>query len=334
MKAIRGATTVSADTPEEIRQAVKELLLKIKEQNKLNEEDILFILFSNTADIHSLYPAKAAREAGFAGPALFSAAEPDIEGSLRHCIRVLLLVENCFEVKHVYLHGAANLRKDLKKFAIALDGPSGSGKSTIAKILAKEYNILYLDTGAMYRACALQALNDGVDIGDARAVEAMLGNMRLHIEYKDGAQHTFLGEKDVSEEIRRPEVSMAASNISALRCVRTKMVDMQREIAGKMSCVLDGRDIGSYVLPDAEFKFYITAAVSVRAKRRYDELKAKGYDVDLKSLEKEIELRDKNDSTREFSPLVQAADAAYLDTSDMTIEEVIASIKSKIQEKV
>lgn len=334
MKAIRGATTVSADTPEEIRGAVKELLLAIKEQNKLTEADIAFILFSNTADIRSLYPAKAAREAGFAGPALFSAAEPDIEGALPLCIRVMLLADNCSEAKHVYLRGAANLRKDLKKFAVALDGPSGSGKSTIAKILAKEYNILYLDTGAMYRACALQALDDGVDMKDERSVEAMLARMQLRIEYKDGVQHTCLGDRDVSEEIRRPDVSMAASNISALRCVRLKMVDMQREIAGKMSCVLDGRDIGSYVLPNAEFKFYVTASVSVRAKRRYDELRAKGYDVDLKELEAEIEQRDKNDSTREFSPLVRAEDAVYIDTSDLSVGQVVELIKSKIQEKV
>ena len=127
---------------------------------------------------------------------------------------------------------------------------------------------------------------------------------------------------------------MAASDISALRCVRMKMVDMQREIAAKMSCVLDGRDIGSYVLPNAEFKFYITASVAVRAKRRYSELKAKGYDVDLNMLEKEIEQRDRNDSTRKFSPLVQADDAVYVDTSDMTVEQVVSFIKSKIQEKV
>ena len=155
-----------------------------------------------------------------------------------------------------------------------------------------------------------------------------------HIEYENGIQHTYLGDRDVSEEIRRPEVSMAASDISALRCVRMKMVDMQREIAAKMSCVLDGRDIGSYVLPNAEFKFYITASVAVRAKRRYSELKAKGYDVDLNMLEKEIEQRDRNDSTREFSPLVQADDAVYVDTSDMTVEQVVSFIKSKIQEKV
>ena len=334
MKAIRGATTVSADSPDAIRAAVKELLDEIKGQNKLSAEDIVFILFSNTSDIRSLYPAKAAREAGYSSAALFSAAEPDIENSLKLCIRVMLMVENCFEVKHIYLRGAAALRKDLAKFSVALDGPSGSGKSTVAKILARDYNILYLDTGAMYRACALHAIQEGIEPSDEKAVEKMLADMQLKIEYIGGEQHTLLGEKDVSEEIRRPDVSMAASKISALPCVRLKMVEMQRSIAAKMSCVLDGRDIGSYVLPNAEFKFFITASCAVRAKRRYEELKAKGYDVDLKKLEEEIAQRDLNDSTRSFSPLVQAEDAILVDTSNMTIAEVVEYIKKKIQERV
>ena len=186
----------------------------------------------------------------------------------------------------------------------------------------------------MYRACALQAIQKNVDPSDEKAVEKMLSDMQLKIEYVGGEQRTILGEQDVSDEIRRPDVSMAASKISALPCVRLKMVDMQRSIAAKMSCVLDGRDIGSYVLPNAEFKFFITASNAVRAKRRYEELKAKGYDVDLKKLEDEIALRDHNDSTRSFSPLVQAEDAVLVDTSNMTIEQVVAYIKKKIQERV
>ena len=334
MLAIRGATTITADEPQQIREAVAQLLREIAEKNRLRAEEMLFILFSNTADIRSLYPAKAAREAGFVSPALFSAAEPDIAGALPLCIRVLVLAEKEGKAAHVYLRGAASLRKDLKQFAVALDGPSGSGKSTVAKLLAEKFDILYLDTGAMYRACALYASRAGLSEFTEEAVRPLLASLPLRVEYIDGAQHTMLGEEDVSEAIRRPEVSMAASDISALRCVRMKMVDMQREIAAKMSCVLDGRDIGSYVLPNAEFKFYITASVAVRAKRRYSELKAKGYDVDLNMLEKEIEQRDRNDSTREFSPLVQADDAVYVDTSDMTVEQVVSFIKSKIQEKV
>lgn len=334
MKAIRGAITVNNDTPEEIRDAMKEMLGEICTKNCLKAEEIVCILLSNTQDIRSFYPAKAAREAGFSSVPLYSSAEPFIDGSLQRCIRVMVLAETDTPAVHVYLRGAANLRKDLKKFAVALDGPAGSGKSTVAKLLAKEYNILYLDTGAMYRACALKALSVAGGTVTEESAQSFISDIDLKIEYKNGNQRTILDGKDVSEEIRRPEVSMAASKISALKCVRMKMVDMQRKIASSMSCVLDGRDIGSYVLPNAEFKFYLTASSEVRARRRYDELRAKGYKVDLKELQKEIEERDLGDSTREFAPLVKADDALLVDTSAMSVEEVVAFIKAKIQEKV
>ena len=319
MLAIRGATTIAADEPQQIREAVAQLLREIAEKNRLRAEEMLFILFSNTADIRSLYPAKAAREAGFVSPALFSAAEPDIAGALPLCIRVLVLAEKEGKAAHVYLRGAASLRKDLKKFAVALDGPSGSGKSTVAKLLAEKFDILYLDTGAMYRACALYAARAGLSEFTEEAVRPLLASLPLRVEYIDGAQHTMLGEEDVSEAIRRPEVSMAASRISALRCVREKMVEMQRKIASERSCVLDGRDIGSFVLP---------------AERRCKELRAKGFAVELGAIQKEIEERDANDMNREFSPLVRAEDAVLVDTSDLTIGEVVDTICKKIQEKV
>ena len=334
MRAIRGATTVREDSPQAIREAVAELLKEIAARNASVRESCISILLSNTADIRSLYPAKAAREAGFSGCALFSAQEPSIDGALPLCIRVLVLAEGDAPVRHVYLRGAANLRKDLSRYSIALDGPSGSGKSTVAKRLARELDILYLDTGAMYRACACKASEAGVDLSDESAVEAMLASLDLRIEYRGGAQHTILDGRDVSEEIRRPEVSMAASKISALGCVRKKMVEMQRKIASEQSCVLDGRDIGTAVLPDAPFKFFVTASVPVRARRRYDELRAKGYTVDYDALEKEIEERDRNDASRAISPLRRAEDAVLVDTSDMSVDEVVAFIRRRIQEKV
>lgn len=334
MRAIRGATTVREDSPQEIREAVAELLKEIAARNASVQESCISILLSNTEDIRSLYPAKAAREAGFSGCALFSAQEPSIDGALPLCIRVLVLAEGDAPVRHVYLRGAANLRKDLSCYSIALDGPSGSGKSTVAKRLARELDILYLDTGAMYRACACKASEAGVDLSDESAVEAMLSSLDLRIEYRGGAQHTILDGRDVSEEIRRPEVSMAASKISALGCVRKKMVEMQRKIASEQSCVLDGRDIGTAVLPDAPFKFFVTASVPVRARRRYDELRAKGYTVDYDALEKEIEERDRNDASRAISPLRRAEDAVLVDTTDMSIDEVVAFIRRRIQEKV
>lgn len=213
---------------------------------------------------------------------------------------------------------------------IALDGPSGSGKSTIAKALSSRLNILYLDTGAMYRAVALKALFLGVDTFDIRGVSSFINEIDLQIKYVDGTQHTFLDGEDVSEKIREPRVSMAASNVSSLRCVRLKMVDMQREIASRMSCVLDGRDIGSYVLPDADYKFYVTASVDVRTERRYKELIAKGHEVDYELLKKEIIQRDFNDKNRDFAPLVKASDAIEIDTSDMSIEQVVDKVLSYV----
>lgn len=218
-----------------------------------------------------------------------------------------------------------------KILSIALDGPSGSGKSTVAKELSKKLNILYLDTGAMYRATALKAINLGVDTLDEKGVLAFINDIDLKIEYENGSQHTILDGIDVSEKIREPHVSMAASNISSLKCVRLKMVEMQRKIASSMSCVLDGRDIGSFVLPNADYKFYITADVTVRAKRRFIELSEKGHKVEFNQLKEEIERRDFNDKNRDFSPLKCADDAVVIDTSEMGINEVINKVLSYIK---
>ena len=335
MTVIRGATTIAEDTPDEIRAAVKELLEQIESRNALKRDEVVSIVFSSTSDIHSFYPAKAAREAGFESCSLFSAQEPDIEGGLKFCIRVMLFVEKNETPRHVYLRGARVLRKDVAQtFCVAIDGPAGSGKSTIAKLLARDYNILYLDTGAMYRACALACLRAGADVSDEAKVCDVLRSTSPDVVYRDGVQHTMLGGEDVSEAIRAPEVSMAASTVSKHISVRMKMVEKQREIASKMSCVLDGRDIGTFVLPDADFKFFLTAAPKVRAKRRADELAAKGYEVDLDALLKEIVARDEQDAAREIAPLKKADDAVLVDTSSMTIEEVLKTIKSKIQEKI
>ena len=219
-----------------------------------------------------------------------------------------------------------------KIIRIALDGPSGSGKSTIAKRLSNKLNILYLDTGAMYRATAIKALSLGIDTLDEKGVMTFINDIDLTVKYVDGAQRTILDGVDVSEKIREPHVSMAASNVSSLKCVRLKMVEMQRKIAGETSCVLDGRDIGSYVLPNADFKFYITASVEVRADRRFKELSLKGHKVDFEELKKEIEQRDYNDKTRDFAPLTKAFDAIEIDTSFMTIEQVIGKVLSVIGE--
>lgn len=214
---------------------------------------------------------------------------------------------------------------------IALDGPAGSGKSTVAKILANKLNILYLDTGATYRACALKCLLSGVDVNDETAVEKIIKNIDVKVEYKNGTQITLLDGNDVSTDIRKPEVSMLASAVSAHKAVREKMVDLQREVAKSMDCVLDGRDIGSNVLPNAEFKYYITADSKIRAERRYKELVERGTPVDFQKLHEEIVKRDYNDSHREFAPLKQCADAKLIDTSYMTIDEVVDTILKDVR---
>lgn len=216
---------------------------------------------------------------------------------------------------------------------IAIDGPAGAGKSTIAKLLAAKLGILYLDTGAMYRAVGLKALNTDVDISDAAAVEKMLANTEIDVRQENGVQHVYLDGKDVSTDIRENKVSKAASDISAVPCVRYKMVELQREIASKCDTVLDGRDIGTYVLPNAEHKIFLTASAEERAKRRYAELKAKGSDLSLEQIRDDIVKRDYNDSHRALAPLKKADDATEIDTTSMTIDEVVEKICAVIGEK-
>ena len=337
MTIIRGATTIEQDNKEQISDSVKELLDEIFSVNGLKKEEIRGFLFSLTTDIHSYHPAKAARECGYDYAPLFACIEPDIHGALPLCIRLMLFTEltDNRTVQHIYQKRAKALRKDISEILnIALDGPAGSGKSTIAKALARDYNILYLDTGAMYRACGLKALRLGIDPKDGVAVEKMLPALDVKVEYKEGTQHTILDGEDVSLAIRENAVSMAASSISAHPCVRMKMVELQREIARGTSCVLDGRDIGSTVLPNAKYKFFITADSKVRAMRRYKELSARGEVVDFDKLHAEILARDKQDSEREFSPLVCAKDAVVIDTSDMDIQAVVNAVKAVIQSTI
>lgn len=335
MIAIRGATTIENDCPQQIKERVKELLVELSDRNNLNPESIVCIMLSSTTDIHSYYPAKAAREAGFYSCPLFSCLEPEIDGALKLCIRLMILAEVSTPAKHVYLRGAIALRRDITEtFNIALDGPSGSGKSTISKIIGKKLNILCLDTGAMYRACALKCVREGISVTDTDAVSLLMKSINIEIKYENGEQHTFLDGSDVSEEIRRPEISMLASSVSALGCVREKMVSLQREIAAKFSCILDGRDIGTNVLPNAKFKFYLTASAEVRARRRTNENKQKGFETPYEEVLKEIIKRDNQDKNRKIAPLIQADDAILIDSSNMTIEEVIAFIENKVQEKI
>lgn len=209
---------------------------------------------------------------------------------------------------------------------IAIDGPAGAGKSTIARLAAKELGFIYVDTGAMYRAIALYLLDNKTDIYDEVVLKNALDNIHINIVYEAGVQHVFLDLQDVSTEIRSEKVGNMASTSSALPPVREKLLDLQRDIAAKNDVIMDGRDIGTNILPNAELKIYLTASVDVRAKRRYDELKLKGENPDLEEIKKGIETRDYQDMNRDIAPLKQAEDAVYIDSSDLTIAEVVDKI--------
>lgn len=211
-------------------------------------------------------------------------------------------------------------------YSIAIDGPGGAGKSTIAKIIAKKLGCVYIDTGAMYRAVGLFATRRGIDTNDAEALEKVMNEIEIDIENKGGEMHIFLCGEDVSDKIRTPEISMAASNVAKAVPVRLKLVELQRKLAEKSNVIMDGRDIGSYVLPNADVKIYLTADVEARAKRRYDELNEKGEKVELSDVLEDMKKRDFNDSNREFAPLCKAEDAILADTTGIGLEESIEMI--------
>lgn len=211
-------------------------------------------------------------------------------------------------------------------FNVAIDGPAGAGKSTIAKAVAAKKGYVYVDTGAMYRAMALYFLRANISKDDEAKISASVDDIKVSIKYEDGSQHVILNDEDVTGLIRTEEVGNMASATSVYGAVRTKLVALQQELAKTTDVIMDGRDIGTVVLPNADVKVFLTASVECRAKRRFDELKAKGENPDFDKIAKDIEERDYRDSHREISPLKQADDAILVDSSDMTIDEVVDAI--------
>ena len=212
-----------------------------------------------------------------------------------------------------------------------MDGPAGAGKSTVAKAVAAKLNLNYLDTGAMYRAVAYSFLNRGIDVNDHKTVISGLPGLDLRVEYLADGQHIFIRDEDVTPFIRTPEVSKGASDVAVIPEVRKKLVQIQRQVAEKYDIVMDGRDIGTYVLPDAEHKFYITASPAERAKRRYLEIHEQHPGITLEQIEKDIIARDETDMNRKFAPLRQAGDAMLVDTTNLSIKEVVALILGAIK---
>ncbi len=217
---------------------------------------------------------------------------------------------------------------------IAIDGPAGAGKSSIAKLVSKELGYIYVDTGALYRTVGLYSIRKGIDTKDAEAVTATLKDVEVKLGFVDGAQHVFLNGEDVSDAIRTPEASMGASNVSAIPAVRTFLFDLQRDIAKNNNCIMDGRDIGTVVLPDAQIKLFLTASPEARAERRYKELVEKGEKVEFQDVLDDINKRDYQDSHREIAPLKQAEDATLVDNSGCNLEEGTALVLGIIREKL
>lgn len=324
--AIRGATTINHNTREDILEKTEELLAQIIQKNKIDISQIISITFTATKDITQAYPAIAARQLGITRAALMCMQEMYVEGSLPMCIRVMLQIDkanNPMEIQHIYLHKAKKLRPDLlPKLSIAIDGPAGAGKSTIAKKIADTLNYVYIDTGAMYRAVAYYCRQHNIHWEDEHSVNSILDNIDIK----------YLNNEDVSNGIRTQEIANGASVVATYEKVRKKLVQLQRELAKKASVVMDGRDIGTHVLPNANLKIYLTASVSERAKRRFEELTKKGANPELVDIEREIIDRDYNDSNREISPLCKAHDAIEVDTTHKSIDEVVKEILNLVEE--
>ncbi len=335
---IRGATTVRENTEELILLETKSLLKNIMELNKLKSHDIINITFSATSDLNKVYPARAARDMGFTDTPLLCFQEMFVENSLDKCIRVMILCRLDMEkkdVRHVYLNEAKILRPDLcigednlkKTFTIAIDGPAASGKSTIAKKIAEKLNIEYIDSGAMFRAVTLYLLENKTSVEEADFDKIFKS---LELDFKN--RRMYMNSKDVEDKIRDNNISKNVSDVALNKAVRCELLEIQRKLGKNKSIIMDGRDIGTTVFPDARYKFFLTASVEERARRRYSELKNKGQDVDYASIVEELKTRDHIDSTREISPLKMADDAIKIDTSLMTIDEVVDAIIDHIEE--
>lgn len=336
--AIRGAITAEENTKEAILEASKEVLQAILTANHIDTKAIIQITFTCTKDLDAVYPAVAVRNMGITEAALMCMQEMNVKDSLEKCIRVAVLYQSdCLTqatVCHQYLKGAKKLRPDLSRFTLAIDGPAGAGKSTIAKSIAQKLRCTYIDTGAMYRTVGLFCIQNDIDYTNEDAVNHVLDQIGIDIVYEDTMQKIYLNGVDVSTAIRTQEVAASASKVATYRAVRSALVDMQRKLAATKSVVMDGRDIGTVVLPQATLKVFLTASAEERAKRRLLEYEAKGMNVVYETLLKEIQERDNQDAHRQVSPLRKADDGIEIDTTALSIETISERIIQLLQERL
>lgn len=338
MRGIRGATTVSENTKESIFDATKELVSEMIKANNVKIDEICDFIFTVTSDVTAAFPAAAVRSMGICDVPLLDMAAPEIDNSLKMCVRVLMHINTDLgndSLNHVYLRGAKVLRPDLvktKKICVAIDGPAGAGKSTVAKTVAADLGYIYIDTGAMYRTVAVWAIENGIDTtADVQCLIDGLSDIKIDIEYVDGLQRMSLNGRDVTERIRQNDASMGASAVATVPDVREYLVDMQRKMAQKGGVIMDGRDIATTVLPNAELKIYLTASVDERARRRFEQYRQSGTECDFDVIKQDVIKRDENDMNRAASPLRRADDAVLLDTTEMDFDETVAAVKNMIK---
>jgi cytidylate kinase len=346
--AIRGAITVNNNTAPEILDASKTLLTEIITQNGISVDDIVSVIYTATQDLDQVYPAAAARDLGLTMAGLMCYQEMLVQGSLQKCLRCMVLANvdrKQNEARHVYLRGATALRPDLlssdeieenknkdplRFFAIAIDGPSGVGKSTLARALAKDLAFIHVDTGALYRAITLHCLSNGVSPERKKDVIDVLSGICIEILYKDNVQRVILNGEDVTGRLRSPEISKATSKVSAIPEVRAKLLGLQRDLADSQNVVMDGRDIGTKILPHAQVKIFLDASVHSRTLRRTGDLPGSDYDA----VKRDLEARDEDDLRRDVAPLKKAPDAIYIDTTDKNFNEVFEHVLSLVNDRL
>lgn len=328
MIAIRGAVDAQNTASSIINQS-KILLEEIIRVNKLDKKEIKCILFTATQDIDKAYPALAARYIGLNDTALICLNEMLVEGQMQGVIRTTIFYNDDINETDIYLGKTKSLRKDKymdNNIKIAIDGPTSAGKSTIAKLLAQKLKINYVDTGSMYRALTLKVLNNNIDPKSEEDVTSIADKTK--IDYFEN--HIFLDGLCVDDKIRNELIDKNVSYVCQYRDVRKRLVSLQKEIASKSSVIMDGRDIGTVVLKDANYKFFLTASADVRAKRRYKEYIEKGLEVNFEDIKNDLIRRDDYDSHREVDPLVKASDAIEVNTDDKNIEETVELMLSYI----
>lgn len=328
MVVIRGAVDAQNTASSIINQS-KILLEEIINLNNLDKKEIKCVLFTVTQDLDKAYPALAARYIDLNDTALICINEMLVEGQMLGVIRLSVFYNDDIEKKDVYLGKTQSLRKDKymsNNIKVAIDGPTSAGKSTIAKLLAEKLKINYVDTGSMYRALTLKVLNNNIDPKSEEDVVALAEKTK--IDYFEN--HIFLDGLCVDDKIRNERIDKNVSYVCQYRDVRKRLVSLQREIASKSSVIMDGRDIGTVVLKDADYKFFLTASVDVRAKRRYKEYLEKGLEVNFEDIKNDLIRRDDYDSHREVDPLVKASDAIEINTDDKNIEETVELMLSYI----